>query len=255
MTRWRLPVAALFAAVLATGCGGDAPRQRTPPPDAKRVDQSKAGTIAGRVLVDGPAPEPAVAAIGDAFCARAHKNNLALETVLVEEGGLNNVFVHLKDGLGNYYFDSPAEPVKIDQHSCRYIPHVVGVQIGQPLEISNSDATVHNVNAVATANRSFNFSQPMQGLKNTVTFNSPEVMVRLRCDVHGWMSAFVGVVAHPYFAITRDGGRFELKNVPAGTYTIEAWHEKLGVQTQNVTIGDNGSKDLTFTFKAQTTLP
>jgi plastocyanin len=255
MTLRRLPVVALLAAALATGCGGDAPQQRTPPPDAKRVDQSKAGTITGRVLVEGPVPDAGVVKMTDAFCAGENKNGLPIENVVVANGGLNNVFVHIKDGVGNYYFDTPADPVKLDQRSCRYTPHVVGVQVGQPLEISNSDSTAHNVSAVAKSNRAFNFSQPMQGLKNTVTFKSPEVMVPMRCDVHGWMNAYVGVVPHPYFAVTSDGGKFALKNVPAGTYTIEAWHEKFGTQTQNVTIGDNESKELTFTFKAPTTLP
>lgn len=251
----RVSAAALLAAALAIRCGGDAQPERTRPPDAKLVDQSKAGIITGRAVIEGPAPESGIATVEDAFCSRENQKGVPLESVVIENGGLNNVFVHIKDGLGNYYFETPAEPVKLDQRSCRYTPHVLGVQTGQPLEISNSDSTVHNVNAVAKVNRPFNFSQPMQGLKNTATFGSPEVMVRLRCDVHGWMSAYVGVVPHPYFAVTRDGGKFELKNVPAGTYTVEAWHEKLGTQTGNVTIGDNGSKDVSFTFKTHTTLP
>ena len=252
MTLRRLPAAVLLTAALAAGCGGDAPQQRTPPPDAKRVDQSKAGTIAGRVLFEGSVPEPAAVKIADSFCSGANRGEVPVESVVVENGGLNNVFVYIKDGLGQYYFDTPADPVRLDQHSCRYTPHVLGVQAGQPVEISNSDATVHNVSAATKANRAFNFSQPMQGLKNTVRFDSPEVMVPLRCDVHGWMSAYLGVVPHPYFAVTQGGGRFELKNVPAGTYSVEAWHEKFGTQTQNVTIGENGSQALTFTFKAQT---
>jgi hypothetical protein len=95
----------------------------------------------------------------------------------------------------------------------------------------------------------------MQGIKNRNTFNEPEIMVRVKCDIHGWMSAYVGVVPHPYFAVTAAGGRFELKNVPPGTYTVEAWHERLGTQTQDVTLGDKGSKELSFTFKAQTSTP
>ena len=255
MTSNRLPAAALLAAALSTGCGGEAPPQRTPPPDAKRVDQSKAGTITGRVLVEGPVPENPIARIEDSFCARENKNGLSLENVVVENGGVNNVFVHIKDGLGHYYFDTPSQPVKLDQQACRYTPHVLGVQTGQPVEIGNSDATSHNVSAVTQVNRAFNFSQPMQGLKNTATFRAPEVMVRLKCDVHEWMSAYVGVVPHPYYAVTTGGGKFELKNVPPGTYTVEAWHEKLGTQTQNVTLGDNGLKELSFTFKAQATAP
>ena len=252
-SRW--PVTAFFAAALAAGCGGDAPQQRTPPPDAKRVDSSTAGTISGQVTIEGTVPQNPVAKIDDAFCAREHKDGLSVENFVVESGGLNNVFVHIKGGLGNYYFDAPTSPAKLDQQSCRYTPHVLGVQTGQPLEISNSDQTAHNVSAVGQVNRGFNFGQPMQGLKSTTTFNEPEIMVRVKCDIHGWMSAYVGVVPHPYFSVTTGGGKFELKNVPPGTYTVEAWHEKLGTQTQDVTLGDKGSKELSFVFKAQATTP
>jgi hypothetical protein len=252
-SRW--PVAALVAAALAAGCGGDPPQQRTPPPDAKRVNSTVAGTISGRVTVEGPVPRDPVARIDDAFCAREHKDGLSLENFVVTDGGLDNVFIHIKSGLGDYYFDTPTTPAKLDQQSCRYTPHVLGVQTGQPLEISNSDPTAHNVNAIAQANRGFNFGQPMQGIKNRNTFNEPEIMVRVKCDIHGWMSAYVGVVPHPYFAVTAAGGRFELKNVPPGMYTVEAWHERLGTQTQDVTLGDKGSKELSFTFKAQTSTP
>jgi hypothetical protein len=255
MTFNRLPAAALLGAALAAGCGGDAPPQRTPPPDAKRVDASKAGRITGRVIVEGSLAENPIIKIDDAVCARENKDGLPIETLVVENGGLNNVFVHIRDDLGHYYFETPTEPAKLDQRGCRYIPHVMGVRTGQPLEISNSDPTLHNVSAVAKVNRGFNFGQPMQGIKNTTTFNQPEVMVRLRCDVHGWMTAYVGVVPHPYFSITEGGGVFDLKNVPPGTYTVEAWHEKLGTQAQTVTLGDNASKELNFTFKAQTITP
>jgi plastocyanin len=246
----RIP-AALLAGVFTVACGGQQPAQRTPPPDAKRVDQSKAGHISGRVTFEGQVPEnPRADMAGHDVCASANKDGFALRTFLVENGGLNNVFVYVKDGLGNYYFDTPAQVVKVDQQGCRYVPHVFGAQVGQPIEISNGDPTMHNVGAVAKGNRAFNFSQPMQGLKNTVTFNAPEVMIRLKCDVHIWMSAYAGILDHPYYAVTADGGRFELKNVPAGTYTVEAWHEKLGIQTQNLTLGENDSKEVSFTFKA-----
>jgi plastocyanin len=245
----------LVAAAAAAGCGSDAPPPQTPRSDAKRVDQTKTGTIAGRVVIEGPVPENPVARVDDSFCARENKGGFSLENFVVVNGGLDNVFVRIKDGLGDYYFETPSGAAKIDQHSCRYTPHVIGIQTGQALEISNSDQTMHNVSAVAKVNRGFNFGQPMQGLKNTTSFKEPEVMVHLKCDVHGWMSAYIGVVAHPYFGVTSGGGQFELKNVPPGTYTIEAWHEKLGTQTQNVTLGDKESKELSFTFKTQATVP
>jgi plastocyanin len=246
----RLASTLVLALALASACGGDPPPQRTPPPDAKRVDHSKTGRISGRVGVDGPVPANPVAKISDPVCARAHASGLSLEHLVAENGGLNNVFVYVKDGLGTYYFESPADPVKLDQQGCRYTPHVFGVQVGQPIEIANSDPTVHNVSAVTEVNRGFNFTQAVKGLKNTTSFAAPEVMVRFKCDVHEWMSAYVGVVNHPYFAVTADGGRFELKDVPAGTYTVEAWHEKLGRQTHSVTLAEHDAKEVSFTFRA-----
>ena len=257
MTAHSLRAPVFLALALASGCSGQQQTtQRTPPADAQRVDESKAGRIAGRVAFEGTAPEnPPINTGSDPVCARENKDGLSVETVVVENGGLNNVFVYVKDGLGKYYFDVPAQAVTVDQQGCRYRPHVFGVRAGQPIEIINSDPTLHNVNAVASVNRGFNFGQPMQGMKNTATFTAPEVMVRIKCDVHGWMSAYAGVLDHPYFAVTSSGGQFELKNVPAGTYTVEAWHEKLGAQTQNVTLAEKDSKELSFTFKGSPATP
>ena len=138
----------------------------------------------------------------------------------------------------------------LDQKGCHYSPHVFGLRTGQPLEILNSDQTLHNVNAMAQVNQAFNMGQAMQGMKSQKTFTKPEVMVRIKCDVHGWMNAYAGVLSHPYFAVTANGGAFELKDLPPGTYTIEAWHEKLGTQTQSVTLGAKETKTVGFAFKA-----
>jgi plastocyanin len=238
---------------MLVGCGGGqqpAPAATTPPPNALRVDTSKAGSLTGRVLFDGPAPvNPPIKMSADPSCIAANPNGATADLYAVHDGGLDNVFVYVKDGLGNYYFDTPTEPVKLDQHGCRYTPHVFGVRAGQPLEIVNSDATLHNVHAMPQANQEFNFPQQIQGMKNQKAFSKPEVMVHFKCDVHGWMSAYAGVVDNPYFAVTTDGGKFELKDLPAGTYTIEAWHERLGTQTQKVTVAEKESKDVSFTFK------
>lgn len=246
---------ALAAGIFSAACGGSAPAPvaQTPPPDARRVDASKAGIVSGRVTYEGAVPASVPAKLdSDPACARDHPNGLKLDTVLVANGGLDNVFVYVKDGLGNYYFDTPTEAVTLDQKGCNYSPHVFGVRTGQPLEIVNSDATLHNVNAVAKVNQGFNMGQAIQGMKNAKVFTAPEVMVRIKCDVHGWMTAYAGVLSHPYFAVTTGGGSFELKNVPAGSYTIEAWHEKLGTQTQSVTLGEKETKTIGFAFKAAT---
>lgn len=249
--------AALFAA--ATACSPQKPAApAAPPPDAKRVDDSKTGALAGRVLIEGPVPANVpIKMMTDPFCMRAHPDGSSFESYLVDPAGdnvgLENVFVYVKDGLGTYYFDIPTEPVKLDQEGCRYTPHVMGVRAGQPIEIRNSDETVHNVNARAEINQGFNIGQVIRGRKDLRTFTAPEVMIPFMCDVHKWMNAFVGVLNHPYFAVTKDGGKFELKNLPAGTYTIEAWHEKLGTQAQQVTIAEKESKEVTFTFTATAT--
>jgi plastocyanin len=246
----------LGLAVLTTGCGGggQAPATQSAPADAKRVDESKSGVLTGKVTYEGPAPENRVVKVeSDPTCSKEHPSGLTLDTTVVNNGALENVFVYVKDGLGNYVFDTPAQAVTLDQKGCHYTPHVFGVRAGQPIEIVNSDPTLHNVHALATANREFNFPQAIPGMKQQKTFTAPEVMVHFKCDVHSWMSAYVGVLTHPYFAVTGNTGAFELKNLPAGTYTIEAWHEKLGTQTQSVTIGEKESKAITFTFKAGTT--
>ena len=244
--------AALVAvATLAASCGGDKPAGTSPPPGAKRVDAATAGSLSGRVVLEGSAPvNRPIPISADPFCTRQNPNGAVFEPNVVVNGGLENVFVYVKDGLGNYYFDVPTDPVKLDQQACHYRPHVTGVRVGQPLAIGNSDDTVHNVHALAHVNAAFNKGQALKGVVDRKVFNAQEVMVPFKCDVHPWMQAYVGVVAHPYFAVTHDGGTFKLEGLPAGTYTIEAWHEKLGTQTQSVTIGEKETKAITFTFTA-----
>jgi plastocyanin len=244
---------ALVVAMFSAACGGSAPApaSQAPPPDAKRVDEAKAGSVSGRVTYEGAVPANAPVNLeSDPACVREHPGGLRLDTILVTNGGLDNVFVYVKDGLGNYYFDAPTTAVTLDQKGCIYSPHVLGVRTGQPIDIVNRDATLHNVSATAQANQGFNMGQPIQGQKNTKVFTSPEVMVHLKCNVHNWMAAYIGVLSHPYFAVTTGGGAFELKNLPAGTYTIEAWHEKLGAQTQSVTLAEKETKTISFAFKA-----
>ena len=136
----------------------------------------------------------------------------------------------------------------IDQVGCRYTPHVFGMRVGQTLKIRNSDATLHNIHATPAANPEFNMGQPIQGMEFDRTFDAAEVMVPFKCDVHGWMNAYVGVLDHPYFAVTGDDGNFDISELPPGDYVVEAWHEELGTQTQNVTVGEGGTAEVSFTF-------
>lgn len=246
------PFLAVMVLAAAASCSGQKEAAPSAPPaNAKRVDESKAGNVAGRVTVEGTVPaNPPIDLSADPYCASQNPGGATLENFVVTSGGLENVFVYVKDGLGDYGFDVPAEPVKLDQLGCQYRPHVLGVRVGQKLVIANSDDTLHNVHSMGKANGEWNKGQALKNMSDTKVFKTREVMVPFKCDVHSWMRAYVGVVEHPYFAVTHDGGTFELKNLPAGTYTIEAWHEKLGAQTQTVTLGEKESKPLTFTFKA-----
>ncbi len=248
----------LAASVAACGGGGQESGSTSKPaaPAAaaggNKVDPATAGGIKGMVTIEGTAPanEP-IRMNADPVCVKAASGPQAQETITVGADGksLANVFVYVKDGLGNYVYDAPTATAVLDQKGCRYTPHVFGVRVGQSVEIVNSDPTLHNIHAVPKANQEFNNGQPIQGMKMQHTFTAKEVMVPFKCDVHGWMNAYVGVLDHPYFAVTGTDGAFSIASLPPGTYTIEAWHEKLGASTQSVTIGASETKDLTFSFK------
>jgi len=251
----------LTLATSVIACGGDS--QQTSSTSAapaspvvaggQKVDMSTAGDVTGTVMLDGVAPKnEAIRMNADPVCVKQAKGTQTQETFIVGSDGktLGNVFVYVKDGLGNFVFDPPTETAKIDQKECRYHPHVFGMRVGQALEIVNSDPTLHNIHAIPKANQEFNNGQPIQGMKMNHTFTSKEVMVPFKCDVHGWMNAYVGVMDNPYYAVTGEDGKFTLKSLPPGTYTIEAWHEKLGTATQTVTLAQKGTQDISFTFKA-----
>lgn len=246
----------MAAALAAAACGGGQTEPAVPadpPPTVSPVDPATAGHVTGRIAFDGTPPKPsAVRMDSDPNCVQPGVTVTDSPVVVGDGGGLQNVFVYVKDGLGNLRFPIPSTPILLDQKGCRYLPHVFGAQVGQTVEVLNSDPTLHNVHAVPTANQEFNTGQPLAGMKHVHRFSTKEVMVPFKCDVHPWMRAFVGVLDHPYFAVSAADGAFSLKGLPPGTYTVEAWHETLGTQTQTVTVGASESKEISFAFKATT---
>ena len=211
-----------------------------------------AGDVTGKVSFAGNAPKPArIMMNADPVCVKQHKTPVVGEEVVVNTNGtLKNVLVYVKEGLGSRKFDPPSAKLEFDQQGCRYNPHVLGIQVGQELEIVNGDPTLHNVHSLSKENAQFNVAQPKQGMRLTKKFDKPEVF-KVKCEVHTWMGAYIGVFSHPYFAVTSDDGSFKLKNLPAGDYTIEAWHEKYGTQTLKVKVAASGAATADFKYEGK----
>lgn len=209
-----------------------------------------ASDVTGSVKFSGTAPErEPISMAADPTCSAAHPDPVLSENVVVNDNGtLRNVFVYVKEGLEGKTFPVPTAPVTMDQKGCQYNPHVFGIQVGQPLEIINSDNTLHNVHSLAEKSKQFNLGMPLQGMKVTKKYESPEVMAKFKCDVHPWMNAYAGVLTHPFFAASGADGTFAIKDLPAGSYVIEAWHEQYGAQTQNITVADGVPATVEFTF-------
>jgi len=212
--------------------------------------------ISGKVILKGtPPPEITIDPIAaDVNCGKLHTGPVTTRHYLVsKDGGLANVMVFIKSGLEGKNFPPPAGDVILDQTGCLYEPYVLGLMVNQKLKIRNSDGFMHNVHALAKTNAEFNFAQPTKGQVNEKIFNKPEFMIQFKCDVHGWMFAYVGVFEHPYFAVTDKDGNFKISGVPNGKYTLEAYHVKThrgksGV-TQEITVSGDTKADFTIELK------
>ena len=254
--------------LVAIGCGGKPqevaatdrtgePESSAPmrlaqaPANAQPVASGGSATVRGTVRFEGTAPSRTkVKMDADPICQQQHSAPVASEEVVVNDNGtLRHVFVYVKEGLSGT-FAAPTAPVTLDQSGCWYMPHVLGIQVNQPLEIVNSDPTLHNVNAKPATNRPFNVAQPVKGMKTTKTFTQPEIMVPVKCNVHPWMRAYIGVVNSPFFSVSGEDGSFAITGLPAGSYVVEAWHEQYGTQTQSVSVADGETKSMGFSFKA-----
>jgi plastocyanin len=252
--------AAIFAALIAiafAGCGGnkEAPEsmsQPAAPAAGATIDPSTVGDVSGTVTLDGAPPTfKAINMSAEAFCSKAHPTPVIPEDVVVgEKGSLANVIVYVKDDMSKYSFPTPTTPVDLDQRGCMYSPHVVALMAGQTIEVKNDDQTTHNIHPTPKDNREWNQSQPPGAAPLDETFARQEVAIPVKCNVHPWMKGYIAVFKNPFFAVTTKDGKFELKGLPPGTYTIEAWQEKYGTSDQQVTVGPKESKTVSFTFKA-----
>ena len=207
-------------------------------------------TVRGTVHFEGKVPAAkAISMSADPACAKEHGSPVMAQDVMTDaKGDLQNVIVFVSEGLGDRTFDAPTQPAVIEQKGCMYEPHVMAVRANQPLEVVNEDKTSHNIHPTPANNREWNKAEP-PGSTTEEAFAREEVAIPVKCNLHPWMRGYVAVFKHPYFAVTGKGGGFDLSNLPPGTYTIKAWHEKLGTSTQTVTISANETKEISFVFK------
>ncbi len=249
---------AVVAWIVGSGCGGGGGGGETPPADTAAEPAATAGgagfgtaTIRGRVTLEGAAPASETLKMdADPYCSLQHPGGAKTnDFVAGADGGLKWVVVHVAAGLTGTY-EAPADPVVIDQKGCVYEPHVFGIMAGQTLKILNSDETLHNIHSLPKNSRQFYLAMPRAGMELTQKFTNPETGVRIKCDVHPWMEAWAVIDNHPFHSVTGDDGSFSLDRLPAGSYTIEAWHETAGTQTQTVVVADGATQEITFSFKA-----
>lgn len=247
-----LMLALVVLAVVATGCGGGGEQKAetaaAPPPAAEATQPTgPSGTVTGTVSYTNGDPDTQIKMDADPVCASLHADPVETETVVAEGGKLANAFIYVKSGL-NGNFSAPDSSVTLDQKGCQYSPHVSGIQVGQKLVIKNSDPTLHNVHALPKNNPEFNQGQPFQNMELEKTFDTAEVMVRFKCDVHPWMGAYMGVLDHPFYAVSGSDGSFTIDGLPPGEYALEAWHETLGLRTATVTVASDTVSAASFEF-------
>ena len=218
---------------------------------ASALPATSGAIVKGTVKLQGTAPKPShIDMAADPKCVEAHPGGGTSEDILADSGGgLRNVIVYVSQGLGDAKFDLPQEAAVIEQKGCMYKPHVVTVRANQELKVLNSDNTTHNIHPMPNNNRELNQSQA-PGAPFSMTFAREEIAIPVKCNIHPWMHSYIAVFKHPYFAVTGKDGSFEIANLPQGSYTITAWHEKLGTTFQKVTVGESETKTVDFVFKA-----
>ena len=232
-------VAATLAALVAT----------LGPLEAGGAQAAGRGNIKGHVRLNGKLPgNPVIRMAADPMCARMNvgKRVIQMTVAASADGSLANVFIRVQGTFPQT--PVPSTAVTIDQTGCVYAPRMVGIRVGQVLQVKNNDALLHNVHGISAHDNGFNIGQPMAGMVNQFKPKNEEIMLRLKCDIHSWMTAYIGVVPHPYFAVSDDGGAFQIVNVPAGTHTLQTWHERYGPLSQTVRVAAGGTATVEFTY-------
>lgn len=210
-----------------------------------------ASSITGTITFSGQAPTlKPIAMDADPTCAKKHTAPVPNELLVLGSGNtMGNVIVWVSKGLpSGKTYPAPTTPAVLDQKGCQYLPHAMGIMVGQPYKILNSDGILHNVHALPKVNKTFNMPMPATRKEATTTFDKPEPVFNIKCDVHPWMTAYIGVFTHPFYSVTKTDGKFTISGLDAGTYEITAWHERLGTQTATVTVGASGAKTQDFKF-------
>jgi plastocyanin len=255
---WLILPIALSLLALASSCKPKTTDEGGATPTTAEKYTGDVGSVTGAIAYNGAAPAPKkIDTSADPVCGQRNPN-LATEDTVVTNGKLANVFVYIKDGttstgkkIGDYAWDTPSTSAVLDQNGCHYRPHVLGLMTGQKLSITNSDPTQHNIHPTPKNNPEWNQTQPNGAPPIEKTFKQAEVLIPVKCNQHPWMKSYIGVLKHPFFAVSAEDGTFTIKGVPPGTYTVAAWHEggATGTEkTMQVTVAANGSAKADFSF-------
>ena len=242
MREFRSTLTLLLLFLVACG-GGTCPERPAPTP----LDRTTTGAIVGTVSLQGDAPASAAVPL-DQSCRALHSGPVTADDVLVKDGRVQNAFVWIRDGLGDRVFPQPTTALEIDQKGCLFEPRVAAAETCQEIVFLNSDPVLHNVHGFPKSNSQWNFSLSQAGSKRSVRVPAPEAMIRVGCDVHPWMQSWIGVVSHPYAAVTGADGAFALKDVPPGDYVVASWHERFGTREQKVKIDPKQQQTITFAY-------